>query len=39
MKRIEIEFDVYKMLTAMLETEQTTYSDVIRRIDMRGSVP
>ncbi|MGA2137830.1 MAG: hypothetical protein ABSH14_03110 [Verrucomicrobiia bacterium] len=32
MKRIEIEFDVYKMLTAMLETEQTTYSDVIRRL-------
>ena len=32
MKRIEVEFDVYKMLTAMLETEQTTYSDVIRRL-------
>jgi hypothetical protein len=32
MKRIEIEFEVYKMLTAMLETEQTTYSDVIRRL-------
>ena len=31
MKQIEIEFDVYKMLTMMLETEETTYSDVIRR--------
>jgi len=32
MKQIEIDFDVYKMLTGMLETEETTYSDVIRRL-------
>ena len=32
MKQIEIDFDVYKMLTAMLETEEATYSDVIRRL-------
>ena len=39
MKRIEMECDVYKTLTAMLEAEETTYSDVIRRIDMTGAVP
>jgi predicted CopG family antitoxin len=38
MKRIEVEFDAYKVLTVMLETEETTNSDVIRRIDMRGSM-
>jgi hypothetical protein len=32
MKQIEIDFDVYKMLTAMLETEEMTLSDVIRRL-------
>ncbi|MGD0016210.1 MAG: hypothetical protein ABSC38_01645 [Verrucomicrobiia bacterium] len=32
MKQIEIDFDVYKMLMAMLETEEMTFSDVIRQL-------
>ena len=39
MKRVEMEFDVHKLLTVMLETEEAAYSDVIQRIDMRGARP
>jgi hypothetical protein len=30
--QIEIDFDVFKALTAMRESEDTTYNDVLRRI-------
>ncbi len=32
MATIETDFDVYKMLTAMRETESVTYNDVLRRM-------
>ena len=32
MNTIEIDFDVFKELTGMRETESTTYNDVIRRL-------
>lgn len=32
MNTIEIDFDVFKKLTGMRETESTTYNDVLRRI-------
>ena len=32
MNTIEIDFDVFKKLTGMRETESTTYNDVLRRL-------
>ena len=36
---IEVDFDVYKALTARRETEATTYNDVLRRLLNLGQAP
>jgi hypothetical protein len=38
MNMIEIDFDVYKALTAKRETESTTYNDVLRELLKLGPV-
>ena len=37
--QIEVEFEIFKSLTMLLENEQDTYSDVIRRLILKAGNP